>query len=87
MTVTRGTDEISRVLIPWSLFRTGDSNYVAGGVRGTQGIPVGYWSDNANAYLVGQADWAFDHDRFELSIRAVNANTDTNSLLQVHLAR
>ena len=87
VTVTRGTDEISRVLIPWSLFRTGDSNYVAGGVRGTQGIPVGYWSDNANAYLVGQADWAFDHDRFELTIRAVDANTDTNSILRVHLAR
>ena len=85
ITVTRGTDEISRVLIPWSLFRTGDSNYVTGGGHGTQGVPAGYWSDAANAYLVATADWAFDHDRFELRIQG--ANTDTNSTLRVHLAR
>ena len=85
VTVTRGTDEISRVPIPWSLFRTGDSNYVTGGGHGTQGIPAGYWSDAANAYLVAMADWAFDHDRFELTVRG--GATDTNSILRVHLAR
>ena len=85
VTVTRGTDEISRVFIPWSLFRTGSGTYVTGGGHGTQGIPVGYWSDNANAYLVAHADWAFDHDRFELTIQG--AHTDTNSILRVHLAR
>ena len=85
VTVTRGTDEISRVLIPWSLFRTGSGTYVTGGGHGTQGIPVGYWSDAANAYLVATADWDFDNDRFELIIRG--ANTDTNSILRVHLAR
>lgn len=85
VTVSRGTDEISRVVIPWALFRTGSGTYITGGGHGTQGVPVGYWSDAANAYLVATCDWDFDNDRFELTVQG--GTTDTNSILRVHLAR
>ena len=85
VTVERASAEISRVFLPWALFRTGSSTYVTGGGHGTQGIPMGFWSAADNAYLVGSCDWDFDNNRFELDISG--PNTDTNSILRVHLAR
>ena len=83
--VERNSEEVSSVILPWALFRTGATAYVTGGGHGTQGVPLGYWSPNDNAFLVGHCAWAADHNRFEFSVQG--PSTDTNSLLRVHLAR
>ena len=85
ITVTRGAEEISRALLPWHVFHTGSPDYVNGGGHGSQGVPAGYWSKNDNAFLVCHCAWAADHHRFEFSVQG--PNTDTNSILRVHLAR
>ena len=83
--VLRGTPEeiVSRVFVPWSAFRSRDSDYVSGGsLVASQGHFLGHWSDNSNSVMWGSLTWSNGNLGFQIS----GPSADNSSRLTVYSA-